>query len=54
VDGDGDMALSVDDAVQAIGKALVTNGPMWQVLHVQSDVPNARFPIDHAKNVLEL
>lgn len=54
VGGDGDMVLSVDDAVQAIGKALVKNGSMWQVLHVQSDVPNARFPIAHAKDVLEL
>jgi len=30
----------------------VTNGPMWQVLHVQSEVENARFPIDHAKDAL--
>ncbi len=54
VGGDGDMALLIDDAVQAIGKALVKNGPMWQVLHVQSEVPNARFPIAHANDVLEL
>ncbi len=54
VDGDGDMALSVADAVNAIEKALATDGPMWQVLHVQSDVPHARFSIDRAKRVLGL
>lgn len=54
LDGDGDSALAMDDAVTAIGKALGTKGPMWQVLHVQSEVEHARFPIDQAKNVLEL
>ena len=52
--GDGDSALSMDDAVTAIGKTLETKGPMWQVLHVQSEVENARFPIDQAKSVLAL
>lgn len=54
IGGDGDTALTVEDAVKAIGKALVTNGPMWQILHVQSDVENARFPTDHARRVLDL
>ena len=54
VDGDGTMALTVADAVKAIGRVLATDGPMWQVLHVQSDVPHARFPIDRAMSVLKL
>lgn len=54
VDGDSDMALSMADAVRAIGQALATDGPMWQVLHVQSEVPHARFPIGRAKSVLGL
>ena len=54
VGGDSDMALSVADAVRAIGQALATDGPMWQVLHVQSEVAQARFPIDRAKSVLRL
>ena len=52
VGGEGDMALSIDDAVQAIGKALAVKGGMWQVIHVQSEGENARFPINHAKDVL--
>ncbi|MDE2832743.1 MAG: NAD(P)-dependent oxidoreductase [Gemmatimonadota bacterium] len=54
IDGDGDTALTTEDAVKAIGKALATNGPMWQVLHVQSDVENARFPTNQAKQTLGL
>ena len=54
VGGDGTMALTVADAVKAIGRVLATDGPMWQVLHVQSDVPHARFPIDRAMGVLKL
>ena len=54
VGGDGDMALSMADAVKAIGQALATDGPMWQVLHVQSEVAHARFPIGRAKSVLGL
>ncbi|MYD59756.1 MAG: NAD(P)-dependent oxidoreductase [Gemmatimonadetes bacterium] len=54
IDGDGDTALTTEDAVKAIGKALVKNGPMWQVLHVQSDVANARFPTNQAKQTLGL
>ncbi len=48
----GDMALTVEDAVRAIAMALSKDGPMWQVLHVQSEVENARFPIDQAKKAL--
>ncbi len=54
VGGDGDTALTVEDAVKAIGKALATDGPMWRVLHVQSEVEHARFPTDRAKSVLGL
>ena len=52
VGGDGDAALSVKDAVRAIASALTKEGPMWRVLHVQSEVENARFPIDQAKEAL--
>lgn len=52
VDCEGDMALSIDDAVNAIGKALVTDGPMWRILHVQSEVETARFPTNTAKYAL--
>ena len=54
IDGDGDTALTIEDAVKAIEKALLTRGPMWQVLHVQSDVENARFPTNQAKQILGL
>ncbi len=52
VGGDGDSALSVEDAVRAIASALTKEGPMWRVLHVQSEVENARFPIDRARSAL--
>ncbi|MDE2998175.1 MAG: NAD(P)-dependent oxidoreductase [Gemmatimonadota bacterium] len=52
VGGDGDTALSVTDAVRAIASALTIEGPMWRVLHVQSEVENARFPIGQAKEAL--
>ncbi len=52
VGGDGDAALSVTDAVRAIASALTIDGPMWRVLHVQSEVENARFPVDQAKSAL--
>ena len=52
VGGDGDAALSVKDAVRAIASALTKEGPLWRVLHVQSEVENARFPIDQAKVAL--
>ena len=52
VGGDGDAALSVKDAVRAIASALTKEGPLWRVLHVQSEVENARFPIDQAKEAL--
>lgn len=54
IDSDGDTALTVEDAAKAIGKALATKGPMWRVLHMQSDVENARFPTNHARQVLGL
>lgn len=50
--GEGDTALTVEDAVTAIRSALSNDGPMWRVLHVQSEVENARFPIAQAKNAL--
>ena len=38
-------ALYVDDAVEAVAKALDANIPRWWgVIHVQSNVPNARYP----------
>ena len=40
VGGDGDAALSVKDAVRAIASALAIEGPMWRVLHVQSEIEN--------------
>lgn len=52
VGGEGDTALTVGDAVRAINAALEKDGPMWRVLHVQSEVENARFPIDQAKEAL--
>ena len=52
VGGDGDAALSVKDAVRAIASALTKEGPLWRVLHVQTEVENARFPIDQAKEAL--
>ena len=52
LDGDSTDALTTADAVQAIAKALTANGPHWQVLHVQSDVPDARFPTGRMKEVL--
>ena len=52
VGGAGDTALSVKDAVRAIASALKIEGPMWRVLHVQSEVENARFPIGQAKEAL--
>ena len=52
VGGEGDTALTVEDAVAAIRSALSNDGPMWRVLHVQSEVENARFPIAQAKNAL--
>ena len=52
VGGAGDTALSVKDAVRAIASALTIEGPMWRVLHVQSEVENARFPVDAAKKAL--
>lgn len=52
VGGDGTDALAIDDAVQVIEKALASSGPMWRVLHVQSDVPNARFPTTEMKATL--
>ena len=52
VGGDGDAALSVKDAVRAIASALTKEGPLWRVLHVQSEVEDARFPIDQAKEAL--
>lgn len=48
------MALHIEDAVSAITKALTADGPRWQVLHLQSEVPDARFPIDRAKEALGL
>ncbi len=54
VSGDGDTALSVKDAVRAIASALTKEGPMWRVLHVQSEVENARFPIDQARKALDI
>lgn len=52
VGGSGTDALAIDDAVQVIEKALASSGPMWRVLHVQSDVPNARFPTTEMKAAL--
>lgn len=52
VGGAGDTALSVKDAVRAIASALKIEGPMWRVLHVQSEVENARFPIGQAREAL--
>lgn len=52
VGGEGDTALTFEDAVTAIRSALSNDGPMWRVLHVQSEVENARFPIDQAKEAL--
>lgn len=54
LDGAGTDALTMADAVRAIAKvlALTTSGPRWQILHLQSDVPNARFPTARAKEVL--
>ena len=49
VGGDGTNALAMDDAVKVIEKALSSSGPMWRVVHVQSDVPNARFPTTEMK-----
>ena len=36
-------ALYVDDAIQAIEKALTADLSGWNIFHVQSAVPNARF-----------
>lgn len=52
VGGAGDTAMSVKDAVRAIASALKIEGPMWRVMHVQSEVENARFPVDAAKKAL--
>ena len=52
VGGEGDAALTMDDAVRAIASALTKDGPTWRVLHVQSEMENARFPIDQAKRAL--
>lgn len=52
VGGAGTDALAIDDAVTVIDKALASSGPMWRVLHVQSDVPDARFPTTEMKSVL--
>lgn len=52
LEGEGTDALAIDDAVDVIAKALETSGPMWRVLHVQSDVPNARFPTTEMKAAL--
>lgn len=54
LNGKGSDALTMTDAVRAIAKALTATGPRWQVLHIQSDVPNARFPTARAKEVLGL
>ena len=41
-------ALYVDDAVQAVESAITANIPRWWgVVHVQSDVPNARYMTQH-------
>ncbi|MFT5369654.1 MAG: hypothetical protein ACI8V2_004632, partial [Candidatus Latescibacterota bacterium] len=50
--GTGTDALAMDDAVNVIEKALEKPGSMWRVLHVQSDVPNARFPTTEMKAAL--
>ncbi|MDA0708588.1 MAG: NAD(P)-dependent oxidoreductase [bacterium] len=52
VGGSGTDALAIDDAVKVIERALASSGPMWRVLHVQSDVPHARFPTTEMKSVL--
>jgi uronate dehydrogenase len=52
VGGTGTDALAMDDAVNVIEKALEKPGSMWRVLHVQSDVPNARFPTTEMKAAL--
>lgn len=52
VGGEGDTALTVEDAVTAIRSALSNDGPMWRVLHVQSEIENARFPIGQAREAL--
>ena len=54
LEGAGTDALTMADAVRAIAKALAltATGPRWQIMHIQSDVPNARFPTARAKEVL--
>ena len=52
VGGTGTDALAMDNAVNVIEKALEKPGSMWRVLHVQSDVPNARFPTTEMKAAL--
>jgi nucleoside-diphosphate-sugar epimerase len=42
--GEATDALAIEDAVVVIEKALAPSAKMWRVLHVQSEVPNARFP----------
>ena len=37
-------ALYVDDAVQAVDRALTADLSGWNIFHIQSAVPNARFP----------
>lgn len=52
LNGKATDALTTDDAVKAISKTLTINGPRWQIIHIQSDVPNARFPTTRMKDVL--
>ena len=44
--------LEMEDAVQAFGCALRTKARAWQIFHIQSEFPGARFTIDRAKEDL--
>ena len=49
-------ALFPEDAVQAVQNALTLNlwhsRPSWRIFHIQSAVPNARFPTAAAQQIL--
>lgn len=45
--------LEMGDAVQAFKCALRSDGGPWEIFHIQSEFPNARFLIDRAKENLD-
>jgi nucleoside-diphosphate-sugar epimerase len=45
-------ALATDDLALVLEKALTSDLPQWQVIHVQSPVPRARYLLGTAQSVL--